>query len=251
MNPLLSRLLRWLDPLLALSLTGALVMVAITAWPGRAQAADTLTEARSVADFEAVQTLGPAVRVRQGAAASVSVRADSKLLPLLETVVEDGRMGKTLVVRWKRGVSVWASPGEAVVTVVAPRLGGLLVSGSGDIQADGLTSPALRASVEGSGDIRLVGLVSDALSLAVAGSGDISASGRTTRLQTSVAGSGDIRAAGLAADVVDVHIAGSGDVQVQADKTLAVSIVGSGDLVYAGNPTLKQSILGSGSVTRR
>ena len=253
MNRLTTRLLHWLDPLFALTLAASLMMVAITAWPGSAQAADTTTEARSTGDFEAVQTLGPTVRLRQGTGTSVSVTADRNLLPLLETVVEDSRMGKTLVVRWKRGtrVSIWSSRDEPVVTIVAPRITGLLVSGSGDIVADGLTPPSLSARIEGSGDIRLTGVATDALALAVAGSGDISAAGRATRLAASVAGSGDIRADSLAADVVDVNIAGSGDVKVQADKTLQVNIAGSGDVVYAGNPTVRQSILGSGSVTRR
>lgn len=253
MNRLTTRLLRWLDPLFALTLAGALMMVAITAWPGNARAADTTTEARSTGDFEAVQTLGPMVRLRQGAATSLGVTADRQLLAQLETVVEDSRMGKTLVVRWKRGtrVHIWNGRDEPVVTVVAPRITGLLVSGSGDIVADGLTPASLSARVEGSGDIRLTGVATDALTLAVAGSGDISAAGRAGKLAASVAGSGDIRADGLAADAVEVRIAGSGDVKVQADKTLQVNIAGSGDVVYAGNPTVRQSILGSGTVTRR
>lgn len=172
MNRLTTRLLRWLDPLFALTLAGALMMVAITAWPGSARAADTTTEARSTGDFEAVQTLGPMVRLRQGAATSLGVTADRQLLAQLETVVEDSRMGKTLVVRWKRGtrVHIWNGRDEPVVTVVAPRITGLLVSGSGDIVADGLTPASLSARVEGSGDIRLTGVATDTLALAVAGS---------------------------------------------------------------------------------
>lgn len=254
MHHLTTRLLRWLDPLLALSLAGALVMVAITAWPRSAAAADLATEARSVGPFEAVQTLGPTVRLRQGQATSVNVAAERSLLALLDTVVEDTRLGKTLVVRWKRGhntVNFWSRGSEPVVTIVAPQVTGLLVSGSGDILAEDLSPPSLTARIEGSGDIRLTGLATDALALAVAGSGDITATGRSVRLSASVAGSGDIRAADLAADAVQVNIAGSGDVRVQAGKTLAVNIAGSGDVVYGGNPVLTQSILGSGSVTRR
>ncbi|GCL65734.1 head GIN domain-containing protein [Pseudaquabacterium pictum] len=251
---LAARLLRWLDPVFAVTLTAALAMVMLTAWPGLAQGAETVSEARSVGSFDAVQTLGPTVKVRQGASAGVTVAAERDLLPRLETVVEDTRLGKTLVVRWKRGhatVNFWTKGSEPVVTITTPRLTGLLVSGSGDIQADGLSVPALSAQVEGSGDIRLTGLATDALTLAVAGSGDISASGRSARLQVSVAGSGDIRADSLAADTVDVSIAGSGDVKVQADKTLAVNIAGSGDVVYSGNAVVRKSIIGSGAVTRR
>ena len=251
---LAARLLRWLDPVFAVTLTAALAMVVLTAWPGLAQAAETVSETRSVARFDAVQTLGPTLKVRQGDTASVTVVAERELLPRLETVVEDTRLGKTLVVRWKRGLTVvnfWSRHSEPVVTVIAPQLSGLLVSGSGDILADGLSVPRLSAQVEGSGDIRLTGLAADALTLSVAGSGDISASGRSARLQASVAGSGDIRADSLAADTVDVSIAGSGDVTVQADKTLAVNIAGSGDVVYSGNAVVRKAIVGSGALTRR
>jgi hypothetical protein len=40
MRRLTTRLLHWLDPLFALTLAGALVMVAVTAWPRPAAAAD-------------------------------------------------------------------------------------------------------------------------------------------------------------------------------------------------------------------
>lgn len=251
---LAARLLRWLDPVFAVTLTAALAMVVLTAWPGLAQAAETVSETRSVARFDAVQTLGPTLKVRQGDTASVTVVAERDLLARLETVVEDTRLGKTLVVRWKRGLTVvnfWSRHSEPVVTIIAPQLSGLLVSGSGDILADGLSVPRLSVRVDGSGDIRLTGLATDALTLAVTGSGDISAAGRSARLQAKVAGSGDIRADGLAAETVEVSIAGSGDVTLQADKTLAVSIAGSGDVVYSGNAVLRQSIVGSGTVTRR
>lgn len=248
------RLLRWLDPILAVTLVAALAMVVLTAWPLPARAAEPATEQRNVGDFVAVQTLGPTVRLRQGAGTAVSVSAEPRLLAQLETVVEDTRQGRTLVVRWKRGAEpggVWLRGSEPVVSVVAPHVAALLVSGAGDMLADGLAAPALSARVEGSGDIRLDGVATEQLSLAIAGSGDIRAAGRATRLQASVAGSGDIRAEALAADAVEVSIAGSGDVRVQAARTLSVQIAGSGDVVYSGNPVLRQSILGSGSVTRR
>jgi len=249
------RPLRWLDPAFAVALVAALAMVVLTAWPVAAQAADrdASTEIRSVGDFDAVQTQGPTVQLRQGATTAVTVAGTARQLAQLETVVETTRLGRTLVLRWKRSFwpGGWSSGGEATVSVVAPRITGLQVSGSGDIQAEGLTPPSLLVRVEGSGDVRLSALATETLSLAVAGSGDITATGRATQLSASVAGSGDIRAEGLAADAVEVNIAGSGDVRVQADKTLSVRIAGAGDVVYGGNPTVRQSIVGSGSVTRR
>ena len=79
MRRLTHRLLHWLDPLFALTLAGALVMVVVTAWPRSAAAADLATESRSLGSFEAVQTLGPTVRLRQGPTTSVSVAAERSL----------------------------------------------------------------------------------------------------------------------------------------------------------------------------
>lgn len=253
----MNRLLRWLDPMFALALIASLMMMAVTAWPGAALAADwqrgngeAATEQRSAAAVEAVQTNGPDLVVRQGATPSISVKADRNLLPLLETVVEDTVHGKTLVVRWKRGAS-FQTKVEPVVTVTLARVSALVVSGSGDIVADALQAPRLSARVQGSGDMRLTGLAVDELTLAVVGSGDIVASGQARQLAASITGSGDIQTASLKADDVSVSIAGSGDASVHAEKTLSVSIAGSGDVVYRGNAKLTKTLAGSGEVTKR
>ncbi len=253
----MNRVLHWLDRFFGLALSAALAMAVLTAWPGAAQAAgnlfgsaDLATEARNVAEFDAVLTRGPDVVVRQGAAVSVSVKADRQLLALLETVVEDTAQGKTLVLRWKPG-SLVTTRHSPVVTITTPRLAALLVMGSGDVLAEQISGPRLLARVEGSGDIKLSGLAVDELKLEIKGSGDIQASGRATRLAVAIAGSGDVRSTGLLADDVSVSIAGSGDASVFADKTLAVSIAGSGDVVYSGNATVRKTVAGSGSVSKR
>lgn len=253
----MNRLMRWLDPLFGVVLLAALSMVVLTAWPGAAQAADRVlgsgesaTEQRTVGDFDALQTSSIQVLLHQGATPSVSVQADRNLLPLLETVVEDGAQGKVLKLRWKRGSDIQTKVGP-LVTVVVVRLQALTVSGSGDIVAEQLQQPKLLARVEGSGDMKLTGLVADELTIEIKGSGDVQASGRASRLSVSIAGSGDVQAADLKADDVAVSIAGSGDASVFADKTLAVNIAGSGDVVYGGNPVVKKSVAGSGSVGRR
>lgn len=253
----MNRLMRWLDPLFGVALVAALSMVVLTAWPGAAQAADRVlgsgepaTELRPVGDFDALRTSSIKVLVRQGTTPSVSVRADRNLLPLLETVVEDGANGKTLKLRWKRGYDI-QSKVVPEVTVVVVRLQALMVSGSGDIVAERLQQAKLLVRVEGSGDVKLDGLSADELKVEIKGSGDAQASGRASRLSVSIAGSGDVQTADLKADDVVVSIAGSGDASVFADKTLAVSIAGSGDVVYSGNAVVKQSVVGSGSVGRR
>lgn len=254
----MNRLFRVLDPVFGLALVAALLMVLLTAWPAAAQAADRLvgngeaaTEQRALGEIDAVLTQGPRLVVRQGDSPGIAVLADRNLLAQLETVVERSPYGaRTLVVRWQRGSSVKTQV-VPVVTVVAPRLAAMVVSGGGDLVAEPYKTAKLLAKVSGSGDLRLNQVAADELRLEVQGSGDLVASGQATQLAIAIAGSGDVKTDGLKADDVKVSIAGSGDARVRAERTLAVSIAGSGDVVYSGNATLSQSVAGSGSVTRR
>lgn len=246
----------WIDRLFAAALAGALLMLAVTAWPGAAHAADRVqgngevaTELRSPGEFDAIQTSGFKVSVRQGSAPAVSVQTDRNLQPLLETVVENGRDGKVLVLRWKRGISLRSHVTPVIqVTAVQPRA--LLVQGSGDILADGLKVPQLAVRIGGSGDVRLSALSTEALTLEVSGSGDIVAAGQTGQLTVKIAGSGDVKAAALRANAVSVSLAGSGSADVQAQGTLAVSIAGSGDVRHTGPAAVTTHVAGSGSVKK-
>jgi hypothetical protein len=226
----------------------ALVLPLLAAWLPSAHAA---AENRTVAEFQAVALSGPMdLVVRQGAMQTLQVQADDKLLPQIETVVENGKHGATLQVRFKPGLH-WYSSGKVRVDVVVPRLSAVLAAGSGDIRVDGFNTPALQVVLSGSGDAHLDGLSTDALEVRVSGSGDVAGSGRAARVKLSIAGSGDVRLAELQAQDVQVTVAGSGDAAVNAQKTLDVRIAGSGDVSYVGNASVKSSIAGSGSVHRK
>lgn len=210
------------------------------------------TETRAVTDFRAIATAGSIdLAVRQTGREAVSVTADDNLVPLIETVVESGSGGRTLLVRWKKGVSV-RPQGPVTVNVEVKDLVALSSSGSGDIALQTLNTPALALAMSGSGDAVLDKLTTAELSVRIAGSGDVRGTGSATDLKISVAGSGDVALDQLAAEDVSVSIAGSGDVRVAANRGLRVAIAGSGDVAYTGNPaTLKTSIAGSGTVSKR
>ena len=231
------------------------VLLSLAVWPVLAQAATSgsgrsVTETRSVADFQAITVAGSMdVVVRQGTQL-LQVQADDNLLPLLETTVESTKQGATLVVRWTRGASVHPRT-PLRLTITVPKLSALVASGSGDFQLEAFTTAALLVSLSGSSDAKLNGLSTEDLSIRIAGSGDVSGPGSATKLSVNIAGSGDVKLADLRADDVDVQIAGSGDALVNAQKTLNVRIAGSGDVSYVGNATLKSKVAGSGSVSRR
>jgi Putative auto-transporter adhesin, head GIN domain len=207
------------------------------------------TEQRTVAEFDAIALGGSFnLDVSQGTTASVTVSADDKLLPLIETVVDNGR----LEVRWKRGTQTWGwKHGDVKVTVVTPKLRGLSTAGSGDIQLQAFNTPALKLSIAGSGNAVLSALTTDDLGVTVAGSGDVKGAGKATKVAISIAGSGDVKLMEMKSDDATVKISGSGSATINAIKTLAVSIAGSGDVVYSGEASVKSSVAGSGSVTKK
>jgi hypothetical protein len=224
----------------------ALVLAVAATAPLSAQAG---TEARTVGEFDAIALGGSFnLKVSQGDKTSVEVQASDKLLPLIETVVDNGR----LEVRWKRGTKTWGwSDSEIKVTVVTPKLRALSTAGSGDIQLQPFNTPALKLSIAGSGNAVLTALATDELGVTVAGSGDVKGSGKATKIAISIAGSGDVKLIEMKSDDATVKISGSGSATVNAVKTLAVSIAGSGDVTYSGEASVKSSVAGSGSVTKK
>lgn len=209
------------------------------------------SETRVLPEFQSIELSGSMdLKVRQGTPQSVQVEADDNLLPLLETVVEGSGAGARLNIQWKRWQAI-RTRAKVVVTVVVPQLSGVALKGSGDLQLDAFTTPALKLAISGAGDARIKDLVADELAISLSGSGDVAGQGKATRLKIGIAGSGDVRLTDLESDDVRVSIAGSGDAAVNAQKSLEVSIAGSGDVSYVGSPKVKSTVAGSGSINRR
>jgi len=183
------------------------------------------------------------VKLVQSGTEGLTMETDDNISPLIETVVEHGR----LVIRLQRGVGS-ISTNTLRLTVNTRNIEQLDVNGSGNISADKLKTTQLKCNILGSGDLRIGELDTSKLSVSIAGSGDFLASGHAELLEGSIAGSGDLNAQSLLANAVVLSIAGSGDAAVWAVKTLKVRIAGSGDVNYFGDAVLDQSIAGSGSV---
>ena len=253
MNKTLSKLAR--RTLLAACIAGSLAAATHTvaapwSWGNGEQVQGSgrvVKQARQVGNFNGLSLAVPGhVELRIGNTESVTIEADDNLLPLLETVVEDG----TLEIRPARRNLNLRSKSIRVV-VQARSIEHLAVGGSGSIDADMLRAPRLKVAIGGSGSINLQGVQSDALSVSVGGSGDVkAASGSTGKLSVSIGGSGDVDLGRVQADSAKVSIAGSGDATVWPRSELSVSVAGSGDVHYYGDPRVSKSSVGSGDVRR-
>jgi hypothetical protein len=181
--------------------------------------------------------------VEQGDKESVQIEAEDNLLPYLETRVE----GTMLIVETRSGVHLRPTH-PIVVRVAVDDLDRLEVSGSGDVEGDGLEVDDLALVVTGSGGVALSGLKADALQARISGSGTAEVSGAAESLDLTISGSGDYRGRNLAAAEADVRISGSGSALVNASDRLDATITGSGSVRYVGSPTLQSTVTGSGSI---
>jgi hypothetical protein len=205
-------------------LASALLLTGCTIATGSGQ---TASESRDVSGFTKVQLTGSGeVTVRQSGAESLTVEADTKLLPLVTSEVSDS----TLVLGLKRStISLSNRPIRYQVEV--RDLTGLSVSGSGDITATDISTAALR--------------------IEISGSGRITASGSAEVQELDISGSGSYRGADLDSKTARAQITGSGEGDLTVRDALDVRISGSGSVTYSGDPQVTQQITGSGKLTKR
>src|SRR4051794_26968407 len=183
-----------------------------------------VTDTRNVGDFTRIDNSGSAdVRLHVGEPRRVRVRAGDKVIDDVHTVVRDGVLRIDFDHHGFGGDDV-------VVEASVPKLDGVIVSGSGDVDADGIRADAFDVRSDGSADVALTGTVH--------------------QLGIDLDGSGNANVAGLIARSARVSVGGSGDASVRAADALDVRLDGSGDVKYAGHPRLTKSLDGSGDLRR-
>jgi hypothetical protein len=205
------------------------------------------TETRAPGHFSGVALDLPAsLELRIGATESITLETDDNLLPMIETVIENG----TLQIRPSKS-RLNLDTRRLKIVVQAKAIDKLALGGSGSITADPLRAAKLTINIGGSGSINVKSIDADALSVSLGGSGDLKVGGgAAARLSLSIAGSGDVDLARLKSVNATVNIAGSGDTTISARDTLSVTIAGSGDVNYYGDPRISRTVVGSGSANR-
>jgi hypothetical protein len=146
-----------------------------------------------------------------------------------------------------RNKGSWKDKGTATVRVTLPHLEGIVLAGSGSIEAASLTGKA-DVTIAGSGKASVAKVTADKLDLTIAGSGDFEAAGTAGSLDMTVAGSGRARMTGLKVDSADISVAGSGDTEFASDGKVDASIMGSGTVTVHGRATCTVSAMGSGKL---
>lgn len=182
-----------------------------------------VTQQRPIGNFRQIDARGSSeVIVRVGPAPSLTITADSNLIPLMGSEIR----GSKLILDARGSYRTRNTP-RIVITV-----------------------PALdAASLSGSGNVRVEGMSSRVAALAVNGSGNLVASGRAGSLNVAINGSGNADARAFQAANVQVAISGSGNATVATSGPLNGAISGSGNIRYSGRPsTISVVRNGSGRV---
>ena len=203
--------------------------------------------------FNEIKLLGSAnISYHQDTRSHVEIHGSDNIIPLVETYVD----GNTLIIKFKKNVSIWK--GKLEIKVFAPELNKLTINGSGNIklingiqtskdiefhingsgniQGEGLNCRRMAVSINGSGDVRLQQIESQECQAGISGSGNINLKGKAIQAKYSIAGSGNIQAADLEAENTDASISGSGNISCYASQKLVARVKGSGDIAYKGNP---------------
>ena len=186
----------------------------------------TTSESRNVSGFVEVELNGVGnLSIRQTGSESLTVEAEADVISTLATEVANDR----LIIGPKPGTSIHTTePINYRLTV--KDLNSLKVSGSGNVDAEGIST--------------------DELAVTISGAGNAKTSGRADSQIIDISGSGDYRAVALESKEAKIYVGGSGSAIVNVSDELDAEVSGSGYVEYIGEPTVNQEVSGAGRVSK-
>jgi hypothetical protein len=204
-------------------------------------------ERREVAAFDEVSMEGSGtLTLEQGEQEGLVIETEADLLPRLKSEVSEGRL-RLGYRSWLDYLTLIGHP--PIHYLVSMReVHGVLISGSGKLQAGKIDTDRMRLKISGSGEMTVAELHAADLEISYSGSGKVVVSGAVETLTVRISGAGEVSAERLECAEVRVHISGSGTVRVRAARRLDVHVSGSGNIGYIGQPNITQHISGAGKV---
>ena len=201
------------------------------------------------------------VILTEGDTLSIDVEGSDEAVAAVRFVIDDNVLGVT------REEEFWNESDRATIRITMPAPEEVVITGSGDVQAEGLADNAqvsvmgsggftggdtevgsLDVNIGGSGSASFGAITTDSLEINIGGSGSVSASGSTDRLEVNMGGSGSADLSGLSAEDAEISIAGSGSVGLRSDGAVEANIMGSGSVNVQGTARCKENSMGSGSL---
>jgi hypothetical protein len=183
-------------------------------------------ESRDVEGFDEVELRGIGnLSIEQTGSESLTVEAEEDVLPKLTTEVVNDR----LIIGPKPGTTIrTTAPINYTLTVEA--LDALEVSGSGDVEAEGISTERLAVTIGGAGNVK--------------------AGGEADKQEIDISGSGAYRAENLNSREAKISVSGAGSAIVNVSEELDADVSGVGSVEYIGDPTVEQDVSGAGRVSK-
>jgi hypothetical protein len=206
-----------------------------------------IQERREVANFDEIHlAMAGEIFLKQGETEELVIEADSDLLPKLKSEVHAGRLELGLL-HWYDFLSLLPVP-TLRYHVTVKNIRGVIISGSGKVEAGKVHTDHLRLKASGSAEFHVNDLQAGDLEVIFSGSGKANIAGSVRRQELEISGSGELNAEELASQEARVRISGSGSALMSVQERLDVSISGSGKVRYHGQPQIVHHISGSGSI---
>jgi hypothetical protein len=204
-------------------------------------------ETRPLDDWSAVNLGCPGrLELTTGANQGIAIEADDNILPLIETLVDDGQ----LTIRFKPGVGTIRTVSPIMLRAATPAIDAMTVSGNGSIHSGPIERPELTLAVSGSGSLVVQSLETRRLVAGISGSGTVEVRGNAEEQAIRISGSGSLDARDLASQRAVVTLSGSGSAMVRVEQSITGRISGSGSVIYAGQPSTSVRTSGSGRVVQ-
>jgi hypothetical protein len=190
---------------------------------GTAGSGPAVTETRQVGAFSAVDVnSGIDAAITIGEAGPLAISAESNILPLIETTVEDG----VLIIR---STDSFSSQAGVHVEVGTPSLDAINLNGGAEARIDGLAAGSF--AVEQNGGSALT------------------ATGSTDTLTVASNGGSQSNLEDLAATVVSVDVSGGSRVTVNASDSVSGTANGGSHVTVRGDASVDVSANGGAEVT--
>ncbi len=209
----------------SVTISGGAISVDITRSGGRVVGdGQPASQDRPIGPVDAIHSDGAfALTIKIGPAPGLTIEADKNILPIIKTIVSDGRLN----IYSDRSYSVNR---RIKITVSSPNISDISASGSNHIEAEGFAGGPLSISLNGSNNAVL--------------------NGQVAALTCVLSGANHLAARGLAAQSANVTLNGSGDAAIDASQRIVADISGAGSIIISGNPRERSTqVNGAGRIS--
>ncbi|MDX9695999.1 MAG: head GIN domain-containing protein [Bacteroidales bacterium] len=208
---------------------------------------DIKKENRSVGDFSSIVfAISGDLYLSQGDKNEVIIEAEPGVLEKITTEVKDN----ALIIEFEKWYNQ-NNKGKINVYITMKSLEKITLTGSGTIMnKTKITAPELGLILTGSGSINMNDLSTQNVKSVISGSGEINLKGnsKAKSLDAVITGSGTIDVSLLSFAIADLTITGSGNINADVHEKLDAFITGSGKIKYTGKPLIDANITGSGKI---